>query len=114
MTWSRQGGRTCLNGGSNLSKRASLMPHTRYSGEEIARRGEEIYETRLRGQVETEENIGKIISIDIETGDYEIADDPLITGRRLQAKHADAAIYGKRIGYKAVFAIGSALARTAE
>jgi hypothetical protein len=90
------------------------MRHPRYSGEEIARRGEELYEQQLRSQVETEENIGKIISIDIETGDYEIADDPLITGRRLQAKHPDAAIYGKRIGYNAVFAIGGTLVRTAE
>ena len=90
------------------------MPHARYSGEEIARRGEELYQQRLRAQVETTENVGKIISIDIETGDYEIADDPLITGRRLQAKHPDAAIYGKRIGYNAVFAIGGTLVRTAE
>jgi hypothetical protein len=90
------------------------MPHPRFRGEEIARRGEELYEQHLRAQVETEENIGKIISIDIETGDYEIADDALITGRRLQAKHPDAAIYGKRIGYNAVFAIGGTLVRTAE
>ena len=90
------------------------MPHSRCSGEEIARRGTEIYEQQLRALVETKENIGKIISIDIETGDYEIADDPLITGRRLQAKHPDAAIYGKRIGYNAVFAIGGTLVRTAE
>lgn len=90
------------------------MPHTRFSSEEIARRGQELYEARLRAQVETEENIGKIISIDIETGDYEIDNDPLITGRRLQAKHLDAAIYGKRIGYNAVFALGGTLMRTAE
>lgn len=90
------------------------MPHSRFTGEEIASRGEEIYEQHLHAKVETEENIGKIISIDIETGDYEIADDPLISGRRLQAKNSDAAIYGKRIGYNAVFAIGGTLMRTAE
>lgn len=90
------------------------MPHPRFRGEEIARRGEELYENDLRARVETEENIGKIISIDIETGDYEIADDALVTGRRLQAKYPDAAIYGKRIGYNAVFAIGGTLVRTAE
>lgn len=90
------------------------MPHLRFASEEIARRGAELYEQRLRATVETEENIGKIISIDIETGDYEIADDALLTGRRLQAKHPDAAIYGRRIGYDAVFAIGGSLVRTAE
>ncbi len=57
------------------------MPHPRYSGEEIARRGEALYEQVLRAQVETESNVGKIISIDIETGDYEIDSDPLVTGK---------------------------------
>ena len=89
------------------------MPHPRYAGEEIERRGEAIYEQDLRNTVETEENIGKIISIDIETGDYEIDTDPLVTGRRLQSRHPDAAIYGKRIGYNAVFAVGGMLVRTA-
>ena len=88
------------------------MPHSRFSGEEIARRGEELYEQRFRTLVETEENIGKIISIDIETGDYEVDADPLVTGRRLQAKHSGAAIYSKRIGYNAVFAVGGTLFRT--
>ncbi len=90
------------------------MPHTRYSGEEIGRRGEEIYENSLKDVVETEQNIGKIISIDIETGDYEIDDDPLVTGRRLLARHPGAALYGKRIGYNAVYAIGGTLVRTGE
>ena len=88
------------------------MPHKRYSGEEIQERGEAIYDRNIRAKVETEENIGKIVSIDIETEDYEIDDDPLITGRKLQSKHPDAAIYGKRIGYNAVFSIGGTLVRT--
>ena len=40
------------------------MPHPRFSGEEIVRRGEEWYERAIRAQVETEENIGKIVSIE--------------------------------------------------
>jgi hypothetical protein len=88
------------------------MPHPRYTGDEIERRGQELYEHSIRPLVETDQNIGKIISIDIETGDYEIDDDLIVTGRRLQAKHPDAAIYGKRIGYNAVFAIGGTLMRT--
>lgn len=88
------------------------MPHPRYSGEEIAKKGEEIYNLKLKPQAETEQNIGKIISIDIETGDYEIDSDPLVTGRRLLSAHPDAAIYGKRIGYNAVYAIGGTLVRT--
>jgi hypothetical protein len=89
------------------------MPHPRFASEEIGRRGEEIYERDLRAEVETEENIGKVISIDIETGDYEIGDDPLTTGKRLLARHPGAAMYGMRIGYDAVYAVGSSIARTA-
>jgi hypothetical protein len=39
------------------------MPHPRYSSEEITRRGNELYEQRIRSLVETKENIGKIVSI---------------------------------------------------
>ena len=88
------------------------MPHSRFSGEEIATRGEDLYETQLRSKVELEENVGKIISIDIESGDYEIDADPLLGGRRLLANRPGAAIYGKRIGYDAVYAVGGALVRT--
>jgi hypothetical protein len=89
------------------------LPHPRFSSEEIARRGEELYERCIRAKVETEENIGRVISIDIETGDCEIDDDPLVTARRLQARHPDTAIWTKRIGYNAVYAVGGALTRTA-
>jgi hypothetical protein len=88
------------------------MEHPRYSGEEIGQRGQEIYEQKLRPLVETEENIGKIISIDIETGDYEIDDDLVKAGLRLQSRHPNAAMYGKRIGYNAVYALGGSLHRT--
>jgi len=92
--------------------REESMPHPRFSGEEIARRGEELYEQRIRARVETEENIGKILSIDIETGDSEIGDDPVRTSRRLQARHAGAAIWTRRIGYNAVYALGGTVTRT--
>lgn len=88
------------------------MEHPQYSGEEIGRRGQEIYERRLRQLVEVEENVGKIISIDIQTGDYEIADDLVTAGLRLQKRHPDAAMYGKRIGYNAVYSVGGSLRRT--
>lgn len=81
------------------------MPYPRVSSEEIARRGKEIYEQSICPQVETVENIGKVVSIDIETGNYEIGDNPVVTSLRLQAKNADAAIWTERIGFNAVYAI---------
>ena len=88
------------------------MPHSRLSGEEITQRGKELYRNSIRTQVETSDNIGKIISINIETGEYEIGNDLLITSRQLQAKQPDAAIWTERIGFNAVYAIGGTLIRT--
>ena len=84
------------------------MPHTRMSTEEVGKRGQELYETRLRPLVETEENIGKLIVIDVETGEYEIDTDAnsIMMTRRLLAKHDDPLLYQIRIGYDAVHAFG--------
>jgi hypothetical protein len=46
------------------------MPHPTLTAEEIARRGEEIYERDLRVRLATEENRGKFLVIDIK---YEAA-----------------------------------------
>lgn len=88
------------------------MPHPRFTGDEIVQRGEDLYEQSIRALVETEENIGKIVSIDIETGDYAVDRDPVVAGLRVQSRHPEAAIYGKRIGYNAAFALGGTLTRT--
>lgn len=86
--------------------------HPRFSGEEIDQRGEALY-AKLRAAVESGENIGKQIVIDIETGAYEIDADGLAASQRLLARHPGAALYGARIGYDAVFAIGGSIRRTA-
>jgi hypothetical protein len=81
------------------------MGHPRFSGEEIERRGKALYEQRIRALVETEENIGKICAIDIETGEYNVAEDILAAARPLQEKKGNAALWGERIGYNAVYAL---------
>lgn len=88
-----------------------MMLERTLSDEEIDRRGDDEYE-RLLAQVETEQNIGRLISIDVETGNYEIADDLLTSGKRLLLRHPNAKMVGKRIGYNAVYTIGGTLVRT--
>ncbi len=83
------------------------------TGDEIDQLGNDIYETRLQALLETEENIGKIVSIDVLSGDYEIANDLLVSELRLRELHPDAEMNGKRIGYNAVYALGGAQIRTA-
>jgi hypothetical protein len=89
------------------------MSQVNLSDREIALQGKEIYEKQIRAKVETQENIGKIISIDIESGDYEIDSDLLATCRRLQARHQKAVLWTERIGFNAVYAVGGTLTRTA-
>ena len=52
------------------------MPYARYTPEEVAPRGEGLYEQHIRAQVEAE-NQGKFLVVDIETGAYEIDEDDL-------------------------------------
>lgn len=88
------------------------MQRSRFSSEEVGRLGKELYERDIRALVETEANIGKLLSIDVETGDYEIGDDrSLDAPRRLHAKHPGAAVYTLRIGYDAVDVLGGILER---
>jgi hypothetical protein len=81
------------------------MGHSRLSEEKIERLGKELYERSIRSQVETQENLGKICAIDVETGDYHVAEDVLEAAMPLHAKHTDAAVWGERIGYNAVYAL---------
>jgi hypothetical protein len=78
----------------------------RYSKEEFAQRGNEIYESQVRSQVEAG-NHGKIVAIDIETGAFEVADTPIAATDRLYERHPDAQPWVIRIGHRAVFRFGS-------
>ena len=85
------------------------------AGRGIARRAKDLYESCLRAQVETEENIGKIILIDVETGNYEIDTDGMAASRHLRERYPDIqpeSLFAIRIGYNAVYTIGGALVRT--
>lgn len=88
------------------------MTRSKLSSEEIAQRGKDIYENSIRNSVDIKENLGKLVSIDVETGEYEIGDDLVITSHRLQVKHSNAAIWTERIGFNAVYAVGGTLNRT--
>lgn len=80
--------------------------------EEIAKRGRDIYQQQIRADIETAENIGKIIAIDLNTCEYEIDKDILVACHRLQTKRPNAVTWAERIGYDAVYAIGGTLIRT--
>ena len=75
------------------------MDAGKYSIEEVCGRGERIYEERIKALVELQEN-GRFIVIDIESGDYEIADDSLAAEDRLQERRPDAVTpWGSWVGW---------------
>lgn len=78
----------------------------RYSKEEFARRGDEIYESQVRPQVEAG-NYGRIVAIDIETGAFEVADEILDATNRLFAQLPEAQPWIVRIGHRAVHRFGA-------
>ena len=77
----------------------------RYSAQETARRGDEIYERDIRPQVEATHQ-GKVVAIDIDSGAYILDDTALAASERLLAQHPDAEIWCVRVGYRALHHIG--------
>ena len=88
-----------------------MMVPPNISDREIARRGRDLYDRTIRTQVETAANLGKIISIDIETGDYAIGEDLLDLSTHLQLKSPNAIVWAERIGFNAVYAVGGTLTK---
>ncbi len=83
------------------------------SREEIAQRAQELYERTLRSQVEEPANIGKMIIIDVETGNYSIDELGFDSAETLRQQNPTARLFGIRIGYDVAAAIGGMMKRTA-
>jgi hypothetical protein len=84
----------------------------RYSKEEFARRGDEIYERQIGPAVE-EGNEGKFVAIDIETGAFEVDVDELAASDRLLARNSEAQVWLRRIGSRHVRRFGPRQRRVA-
>jgi hypothetical protein len=79
--------------------------HPRYSKDEFARRGQEIYERQIRPQLGPADD-GKFVAIDIETGAYEVDGDDYTATERLLSRQPDAQIWLVRAGQPAAYRIG--------
>jgi hypothetical protein len=81
----------------------------RYSKEEFARRGTELYEQKIRPLVEAG-NHGRLVMVDIETGEYELCDDSdsVEAARKMIARKPDVQVMCFRVGFPAVTRIGGA------
>ena len=76
-------------------------PQPRYTKEEFAQRGDDIFERLIRPRLKAEDE-GKFVVIDIETGAYEIDTDELAASDRLLASHPNAQTWLRRVGSRYV------------
>jgi hypothetical protein len=77
---------------------ATVAP--KYSKAEFAKRGEMMYKGRVLPAIDARRDDGKLILIDIETGDYEIDADEMAAAERLRARRPKAQVWMRRIGSK--------------
>ncbi len=96
--------RVQVEGGTTLPRRPR---------EETARLGDEIYERDIRAQVEGDHH-GRVIAIDIDSGDYAIADTASGAAKHLREQHPDADIWLMRVGYRTLRHFGGSSLRRAE
>ncbi len=82
----------------------------KYSSEEAIQRGDQLYEQRVRPHVKDEDH-GKFVSIDLESGEWEMDADPMAPGKRLRDRIPDAEILTTRVGYGYAVRFGGASLR---
>lgn len=74
--------------------------------DEVVERGKEIYEQSIRAEVEAE-NVGRLLMIDVTTGNWVLGEDRIEMARHLRERNPDAANFGMRVGYPTAEKIGS-------
>ena len=73
--------------------------------EETERFGEEIYERKIRPKVEATHH-GKIVAIDVDSGDYAIADTGLAAADALRKRRPALDVWVVRVGYPTLRTFG--------
>ena len=86
-----------------LKQRDDALDHAALSA-----KGKAIYREKIRPLVYPQHK-GKVVVIDVESGDYEMDSTPSVAVGRLLERRSDCVYtYGVRVGYKAVYRFGSA------
>ncbi len=78
----------------------------RFSANEFARRGDDIFDRRVRPNLRAEDR-GKIVAIDIESEEWELDANEIDACDRLAARCTDAQIWFVRVGSRVVRRFGA-------
>ncbi len=84
------------------------------SESKLATKGQEIYQNQILPNLNVDKLKGKIVAIEIESGDYFIEETPLkavMLGRKTYPKQK---FYCERVGYKAVYSYKGVVPVTSE
>jgi hypothetical protein len=76
-----------------------MLETTFWTTEEVVAAGSKIYEQRIRPLVETPENVGKMLTLDVETGEYKIGVNSIEGAIELNRNRPMARLFTVRIGY---------------
>jgi hypothetical protein len=83
-----------------------------WTTEEVVEAGTKIYEQRIRSLVEMPENIGKMLTLDIETGEYKIGVNSIEGAIELKQNRPMARLFTLRIGHDVGVSFGGLSERT--
>ena len=72
----------------------------------IAEKGQKIYDESIKPLLDLDQERGKFVVIDVESGDYEIDKRGLEASRRLRQRNPNAVTYRVRIGFSAALRMG--------
>ena len=82
------------------------MSTTQYTPEEVKHKADRLYEQSIHYKVDTPENRGKILAVDVDSGDYEVDAEHLRAGKQLRQRRPDGTFFFYRIGYPSLGKIG--------
>jgi hypothetical protein len=76
------------------------------TGDSAARRAHELYEERIRSEVEPA-HLGEFLIVNLETGEYEVDPDDLAASKRARRRFPHARLFTMRVGRPAAYKLGS-------
>jgi hypothetical protein len=83
-----------------------------WTTDEVVATGLKMYEQRIRPLVETPENVGKMLTLDVETGEYKIGTNSIESAIELKQNRPMARLFTVRIGYDVGVSFGGLSERT--
>jgi len=77
----------------------------RYSKKDFARRGDALYDSKVRPHLADDDD-GKFVALDIDTGEYELHASEITAGDRLRKRMPEAQIWMVRVGSRYLHRFG--------